>query len=151
VGCDYYFGDVVFTSHYDNTNPALNGTEGRYESKGPLTLGVHGSAIPMRFRDAPVTLKARVNFPIPYLQRKCESRSVDWEISAGLRPAIWDTSLYGYGHFNFSFEAGFRSIDMSGSASRTGGSAQASYTPVSGQIDYRAKWEGAFLQLGLAF
>ncbi len=77
-----------------------------------MTLGFHARAIPVHIREIPFTIQARFRFPMPLVNRQAESKITDWEISGGLRPAVWDTSLYGHATFSFDIEAGFRSVSL---------------------------------------
>ena len=77
-----------------------------------MTLGFHARAIPAHIREIPFTIQARFRFPMPLVNRQAESKITDWEISGGLRPAIWETSLYGHATFSFDIEAGFRSVSL---------------------------------------
>jgi len=103
----------------------------------PITIGVHGRAMPGRIRDVPITLQGRFRIPLPGLNRPTESKITDWEISTGLRPVIWDTSLYGHGTFSFDVEIGYRSTSLE----------------MSGHNDekVKARWHGAFVNVGFQY
>jgi hypothetical protein len=72
------------------------------------------------------------------LQIKSEARVTEWEVSAGLRPAVWHTSLYGFSTFSMGLEAGFRStyLDM---------------TVADDKWAVKAHWQGLFVQVGLYY
>ena len=73
------------------------------------------------------------------------ARITEWEIGAGFRPAIWDTSMFGHSTFSFGIEAGYRSInlDMKATASDQFFS--------SNELELKARWEGAFFQVQASF
>ena len=72
------------------------------------------------------------------IQLKSEARVTEWEVSAGLRPAVWHTSLYGFSTFSMGLEAGFRStyLDM---------------TLDDAKWAVKAHWQGLFVQVGLYY
>lgn len=80
----------------------------QYTGSQPLQVGVHGRLIAARIRNIPVTIQARFRGPIPLIQRPTEAKITEWEVSGGLRPAIWETSLLGHSTFSFSIEGGYR-------------------------------------------
>ena len=108
----------------------------------PVTIGLHATAIPGRIRGIPLTAQARIRIPMPLLkhliQLKSEARVTEWEVSAGLRPAVWHTSLYGFSTFSMGLEAGFRStyLDM---------------TLDDAKWAVKAHWQGLFVQVGLYY
>jgi len=108
----------------------------------PVTIGLHATAIPGRIRGIPLTVEARIRIPMPLikqlLQIKSEARVTEWEVSAGLRPAVWHTSLYGFSTFSMGLDAGFRSsyLDM---------------TVDDGKWAVKAHWQGLFVQVGLYY
>lgn len=133
IDYDYQVNEVQFRDR----------TEDLYRSVTPMTLGIHGRAIPFRFRDIPFTVQARFRFPMPFLNRQAEAKITDWEISGGLRPAIWETSLYGHATFSFDVEAGFRSVSLDSNLETDAGPATS--------MSLNARWNGAFVQVGLFF
>ena len=108
----------------------------------PVTIGLHATAIPGRIRGIPLTAQARIRIPMPLLKQllqiKSEARVTEWEVSAGLRPAVWHTSLYGFSTFSMGLEAGFRStyLDM---------------TLDDAKWAVKAHWQGVFVQVGLYY
>ncbi len=111
------------------------------ESGRPMTLGIHARAMPLRIKDVPVIAQARFRFPVPFLNRTNEALIYDWELSAGLRPAVWETSLYGHSTFSVGIEGGYRSInfDIGNDVAGVGWSA------------LKATWQGAFIQLSVTY
>jgi len=146
IDYDYYLQDVKFL----DTNGA------RYTSVPPMTLGFHARAIPAHIREIPFTIQARFRFPMPLVNRQTESKITDWEISGGLRPAIWETSLYGHATFSFDLEVGFRSVSLDTNPATnvnvpvTDPLTNAPFTPPS-DLNLKARWQGAFLQVGVFF
>jgi hypothetical protein len=108
----------------------------------PVTLGVHAFASPGRVFGIPVTGQARARFPFPFLAKivgdPAETRITEWEVSIGLRPNIWNTSLYGYSTFALGIDAGFKStyLDMDSG---------------DGVWNVKAHWQGPYVQVGLYF
>lgn len=133
-----------------------------YQSVGPMTIGLHSRIIPGRVRDVPITAQGRVRVPIPYLVRKAEAKVWDWEVSAGLRPSIWETSLFGGTTFAVGLEGGFRSIDLEMTGEKDNISPENNLVPpfpplppgfvtLPPQMELKARWQGAFVQLELFF
>ncbi len=149
IDYDYYMNDVKFL------DATLLGA--RYTGVPPMTLGFHATAIPAHIREIPFTIQARVRSS--FLNRTTESKVTDWEISAGLRPAVWETSLYGHATFSFDFEAGFRSVNLDATLGTNAD--QPLVDPLTGNIipgplppsslNLKGRWQGAFLQVGLFF
>ncbi len=104
MNADYYFTPVSFTDRSGNDNPL-------YQSKEPLTLGFYGQAIPVRLRDVPVIAHAKFRFPMPFTSSNMP-KITDWEIGAGIRPSIWNTSMFAHSTFSVAIEAGYRSINL---------------------------------------
>ena len=108
----------------------------------PLTIGLQATAIPGRIYGIPVTAQARFRVPMPFiyklLQAGAEARITEWEVSAGARPNVWQTSLYGYATFAMGIEAGFRSTYLDMSVNE-------------GIWAVKANWQGAFVQVGLYY
>jgi hypothetical protein len=144
LGIDYdvYFGKIKLL---DRTHPN-QWTVFEVAGRQPMTIGVHGLAIPTRIRGVPVTVQARARFPIPLLTSGSDAKVTEWEVSAGLRPAIWDTSLYAHSTFSVGLSGGFRWVnletDLVATDLVTGGDRNAKL---------KARWQGAFIELGLAF
>ncbi len=114
-----------------------------YSSSHPMTVGLHAKAIPGRIRDVPIIIQARGHGPVPFYKQNPNVKLIDWEVSGGLRPSTWQTSLYGHTTFAFALEGGFRSVqyNMDMTPDTTG-------IP---QASLKAQWQGAFVQMGLHF
>lgn len=108
----------------------------------PVTIGVHAFASPGRVFGIPVTAAARARFPFPFLTKivgePAEARITEWEVCVGLRPNIWNTSLYGYSTFSMGIDAGFKStyLDMDSG---------------DGLWNVKAHWQGPYVQVGLYY
>ena len=140
VNVDYHFNAVSFRDRSD-AFPA--GAEQLYQSKEPWTLGVYGQVIPVRLRDVPVIAQARFRFPMPFMSSNMP-KIVDWEIGIGLRPAIWDTSMFAHSAFSVAIEAGYRSINLDMNATAV--------DPVAvNDLQLKARWQGAFFQVEAFF
>jgi hypothetical protein len=125
--------------------PAIIATPVEYRSVNPMTIGVHATAIPGRIREIPIIVNARARFPIPFLKQNPDAKVTDWEVSAGLRPSIWQTSLYAHTTFAVDLEGGFRSVDLNFDATPDAAGSTIK------SISIKARWQGAFVQVGLAF
>lgn len=108
----------------------------RYISTEPITIGVHGRVIPLRIRDVPVTLQGRFRFPVPFLDRTWEGKVTEWEVSGGLRPAVWSTSLWGHSTFSFGIEGGYRTTYFKMNKD---------------DVSVSARWNGAFVQAAIFY
>ncbi len=108
----------------------------------PVTLGVHAFASPGRLFGIPLTGQARARFPFPFLTKitgePAEARITEWEVCVGLRPNIWNTSLYGYSSFAMGIDVGFKStyLDMDSG---------------DGVWNVKAHWQGPYVQVGLYY
>jgi hypothetical protein len=130
-----------------------------YQGNIPITIGLHASAIPCRLREVPVYLHARGRFPVPYLHQIVqlvnkqstlgEAHVVDWEVSGGLRPSVWETSSFAHSTFSLSIEAGFRSVTVDSPLQRIQREFVQGFLP--GEIDLQAHWQGAFFQVLACF
>jgi hypothetical protein len=139
---------------FDGSGPLLPART-FYRSELPITIGFHVAAIPCRLREVPVYVQARGRFPVPYLQQVIqmidkgsklgEVHVVDWEVSGGLRPAVWETSSFGHSTYSLSIEAGFRSVTLDSPLRLM--TQQLVPVTVPSQIDLRAHWQGAFFQI----
>lgn len=133
-------GDI--TGLITNRETTIRGVQGiyhlRYFSKeSPMTIGAHAKALPGRIRDVPIVAKARLRVPIPYLDRGNEAKIFDWEVSVGLRPTVWHTSMLRYTTFSVAVEAGFRAVSME--------------LNLENYANLTARWRGAYLQVSAAF
>ncbi|MGO9571345.1 MAG: hypothetical protein ACLP5H_27790 [Desulfomonilaceae bacterium] len=149
---DYYLSQVKF----------LDYNAARYTGVSPMTLGFYTRAIPGHIREVPFTVQARFRFPMPLVNRQAESKITDWEISGGLRPAVWETSLYGHATFSFDIEAGFRSVSLDANPQKTTPGNFITTDAYGNQflniqddgnpdVNLKARWQGAFLQVGMFF
>jgi hypothetical protein len=150
---DYTLAEPTFTSLFVLSGaPTPTATVGftpiEYRSVNPMTIGAHATAIPGSIREIPIIINARARFPIPFLKQNPDAKITDLEISAGLRPSIWQTSLYGHTTFAVDLEGGFRSVEMNFDATP---STVGVITPTPTQISVKARWQGAFVQLGVTF
>ena len=141
LGIDYdlYLGNIKLLDR--KSSDPTRWTAFSVQGREPMTIGVHGMAIPFRVRGVPVTVQARARFPIPLVQKDQDAKITDWEISGGLRPAIWETSLYGHSTFAVALNGGFRSVNLETDL-LSGDSRSA---------QLKARWQGAYIELGLAF
>ncbi len=141
INFDYYIEQLTFHDRRD-TDP---NNWYVYKSSQPLTIGLHGRALPGRIREMPITFEGSVRVPVPFVNRPTETKVIDWEISGGLRPAVWDMSLYGHSTFSFGIEVGFRSVYLE-MVPR-----EASHPLGDTDVKLRAHWQGFFTQIGLYF
>jgi hypothetical protein len=171
INYDAAFDDVKFTREDIQTFvvpppgapvPVQREIRAIYQGIGPMTIGFHGRVIPGRLRGIPITAQGRVRFPIPYLKRKAEAKVTDWEVSGGLRPSIWETSLFGGTTFAVGLEGGFRAISLEMIGAKDNLSPENNLIPqfpplppgfvaLPSQVDLKAHWQGAFIQVELFF
>jgi hypothetical protein len=150
IDCDFNVDELKFIDGIPNA-PAGN-YPAQYNGAPPVTLGIHGRVIPCHIREVPFTIQSRFRFPMPFLNRQGETRITDWEISGGLRPAIWDTSLYGHSTFSFDIEAGYRSVNFDANPQVTTGPPFPPGPPLPpSDISLKMRWQGAFFQVGMFF
>jgi hypothetical protein len=139
IDYDYYFGEIKLQDRRStNTN---EWTVWEVQGRQPMTIGVHGLAIPTRVRGVPVTVQARGRFPVPLVQSGKDAKLIEWEVSGGLRPAIWDTSIYAHSTFSVGLSGGFKSINLETDV----------VNPAGREGKLKARWQGAFIELGLVF
>jgi hypothetical protein len=121
----------------------------QYSGSNPITAGLHCRALPGRIRQIPVTLEGRIRFPVSLNQDK-QARVTEIELSGGLRPSVWSTSVLGHSTFAVAVELGFRLTDlnmtMSNASVYEGGS-----TLGLSDVTLKARWSGAFLQVALFY
>jgi len=143
-GLYYYLYSALYEPSYDKDGNLISvpNVQKFTTHQPPVTIGLHATAIPGRIRGIPLTAQARIRIPMPLLKQllqiKSEARVTEWEVSAGLRPAVWHTSLYGFSTFSMGLEAGFRStyLDM---------------TLDDAKWAVKAHWQGLFVQVGLYY
>lgn len=152
---DYQIGQVQFIDRTEPylANPSQANLEVAYRFDQPITVGVHGRAIPFRLREIPFTIQARGRVSLPFLNRPKEARLTDIEISGGLRPNIWDTSLLGLSTFSISLEVGYRWIDLDAKAllDQSINSPFIIIPSLPPDATLKARWQGAFIQAALFF
>jgi hypothetical protein len=140
VDYDYSVNDTKFIRDEQ-------GVQTTYQSIGPMTIGIHALAIPGRIKGIPLVGQARFRFPVPGVNRKHEGKITDWEISGGLRPSIWETSVFGSTTFAFGLEGGYRAIDYRMNGERT----ENGLGIVQGEMELKTHWEGAFVQIEIVY
>jgi hypothetical protein len=143
---DFHVGEIEFIDRVE----LGAGNEVTYRTGSPITIGVHGRAIPFRMREIPFMIQARGRVSVPFVNRTDEARITDIEFSGGLRPNIWDTSLLGHSTFSVSVELGYRWIDLDAKTRvSTSNSVPFGIIPTEGKI--KARWQGAFIQAAIFF
>lgn len=140
IDYDYYFGEIKL---HDRRSPNLyEWTVFEVEGRQPMTVGIHGLAIPTRIRGVPVTVQSRFRFPVPLVQTSGpNARLTQFEISGGLRPAIWETSLYAHSTFSVGLSGGYKWVGLESDVVSHDGR----------KATLKARWQGAFIELGLNF
>jgi hypothetical protein len=119
----------------------------KYAGDNAMTIGVHGRVIPFRIREVPFTIQGRFRFPIPFYKQDEETRVTEWEASAGLRPAVWETSLLAHSTFSLAIEGGFRQTYL-----RMNAEPEWSNLPSRpGEATISGKWSGAFIQVNIVY
>jgi hypothetical protein len=126
-----------------------------------FTVGVHGKAIPMRIREIPVTLNGRLRVPMPWINQWLnvanDTRVFDWEVSAGIRPAVWNMSTFGLSSFSVGLEVGFRSQSIEANMQLENFSWVEGGPPPEIPVSFKysntlkAHWQGVFGQLSIAY
>ncbi len=138
-----------------NTNPQAYAygltNYGDLSSSEPLTLGFQALAIPGRIKEVPIILTARARFPMPFQQQAFGLQSpaniTDWEVTAGLRSSIWDTSPYKFATFSLAAELGFRSTYVDASLADNSKIYDTNYS----SFNVKAKFSGPFIQMSLYY
>lgn len=152
INFDYHNQPVRFTARYYATFAGGLTQAEYFDGDEPLTLGVHGRVIPLRIREVPFTIQGRFRFPItiiPFLKRDKDAQITEFEVSAGLRPNIWDTSLFGHTTFSVAVNAGYRWDRLVLKGDKRVAPATTGPTPTEASLD--AVWQGAFLEALLTF
>lgn len=107
----------------------------------PITIGLQATAIPGRIKEVPIIMNARVRVSMPFMKEvfgySYTTRLTDWEVSAGLRPSVWDTSAYKFATFSLGVEGGYRSTSV-----------DAEFT---NSTSVRYKFGGLFMQVGIYY
>ena len=73
------------------------------------------------------------------------AKITDWEIGAGIRPSIWETSMFAHSTFSVGIEAGYRSINLDMKAIAV------DQFLTSNELELKARWQGAFFQVQAFF
>jgi hypothetical protein len=136
VNVDYYLGAIKFQDRR-STDPGAWTT---YHTSQPITAGIHGLAIPARIRGVPLTVKGAARFPITLLKRNKEVKITDLEISAGVRPAIWNLSSFGLSTFSVGLSGGFRYLNLDAESSHW-----------DQEVRLKTRWQGGFLELSVNY
>jgi hypothetical protein len=141
LGIDYdlYFGKIKLTSRREAD--ATLWTAFDVHGRQPMTIGVHGLAIPTRIRGVPLTFQGRARFPVPFVTTSRDAKLMEWEISGGLRPAIWETSAYAHSTISVGLYGGFKSVSLETEV----------LSGFNREGMLKARWQGAFIELGFAF
>ena len=127
---------------------------GDFNSSEPMTIGFQALAIPGRIKEVPIILTARARFPMPFMQQvfglQSPANITDWEVSAGLRPSVWETSAYKFATFSLAAELGFRStsVDADLVNNNKGVGLSADYAS---RANVKAKFSGPFIQMSLYY
>lgn len=119
----------------------------QYTGSQPLQLGLHGRFIPVRIRNVPITIQGRFRMPVPLVQRPTEAKITEWEVSGGLRPAVWETSLLGHSTFSFSIEAGYRACYLTLHARPQ----RNPFVNDDSEANVTARWGGGFIQATIVY
>ena len=143
------FNDAKFSDN--RTDVLLN--YGDFNSSEPMTIGFQALAIPGRIKEVPIILTARARFPMPFMQQvfglQSPANITDWEVSAGLRPSVWETSAYKFATFSLAAELGFRSTSVD--ADLVNNNKFTSDTYYASRANVKAKFSGAFIQMSLYY
>lgn len=141
INYDYHMRPVKFSYRTEDTDDDGVPETCTYKPERAMTIGAHGQVIPIRLRGVPLIFDARVRFPIPFLDdyfRPEAAKIVDWEVSGGMRPAVWDMSEFGLGTFSTAIELGYESrmlhVKMEDPT-----------------LELDAHWQGAFFRLAVFY
>jgi hypothetical protein len=162
------FPAIPWTANYWDTTILQGALTPKFvesaHSLQPITIGLHATAIPVRIRDIPVILQARFRFPVPFigqipaLNREYEARMFDMEFSGGLRPSVWETSLFGHSTFSIGVMAGYRWQYLEGQMvglvhEYNNDDLNRPFLERWDKFDFKVKaaWHGAFMQLKAVF
>ena len=160
LGCNLDVGLQGVTLRHFRLNPAgpaQTVQKAEYRSDAPITIGIHAQAIPFRLKEVPAIFMARVRCPISFLEGAFSAvglkqlaevskvKVFDWEVSAGLRPAVWETSFFGHSTFSFAIEVGYRGyfVDTPLTSLPLPPPFTNTFPPT---LDMRARWQGVFFQ-----
>ena len=125
---------------------------GDLTSSEPMTIGFQALAIPGRIKEVPIILTARARFPMPFMQQvfgmQYPASITDWEVSAGLRPSVWETSAYKFATFSLAVEGGYRSTYVDADLYNQNKLELVNYVSPS---NVKAKFSGAFIQMSIYY
>ena len=122
-------------------------------SSEPMTLGFQALAIPGRIKEVPIILTARARFPMPFMKQvfglQSPANITDWEVTAGLRPSVWETSAYKFATFSLAVEGGYRSTYVDADLyNQNKLNLDSNYVSAS---NVKAKFSGAFIQMSIYY
>jgi hypothetical protein len=143
INFDYSPSDVEFLSTRSGASIGNVPDTLRLEAEGPMTLGLHGRIIPIRIKEVPFEASARVRSS--FFRRADQTWLFEWEVQGGLRPAIWETSLFGHSTFSVSIQGGYRSTYLDFHTQRADGAGGAQTAEIS------AHWHGPFAEIQLLY
>lgn len=125
---------------------------GDLTSSEPMTIGFQALAIPGRIKEVPIILTARARFPMPFMKQvfgmQYPASITDWEVSAGLRPSVWETSAYKFATFSLAVEGGYRSTYVDADLYNQNKLELVNYVSPS---NVKAKFSGAFIQMSIYY
>ena len=125
---------------------------GDLTSSEPMTIGFQALAIPGRIKEVPIILTARARFPMPFMKQvfgmQYPASITDWEVSAGLRPSVWESSAYKFATFSLAVEVGYRSTFVDADLYNQNKLNLVSYISPS---NVKAKFSGAFIQMSIYY
>lgn len=142
INFDYHLNGVAFDDfmYFTGSGTSFEGFKD-INSGEPMTIGLQATAIPGRIKEVPIIMNARVRVSMPFMKEvfgyTYTTRLTDWEVSAGLRPSVWDTSAYKFATFSLGVEGGYRSTSV-----------DAEFTNSS---SVRYKFGGPFIQVGVYY
>lgn len=151
INFDYHlngveFNDFKYARRVTNTKPdsianSMVINERDINSGEPITIGLQATAIPGRIKEVPIIVNARIRFAMPFMKEvfgyTYTTNLTDWEVSAGLRPSVWETSAYKFASFSLGVEGGYRSTSV-----------DAEFTS---SVSVKYKFGGPFIQVGLYY
>jgi hypothetical protein len=140
INFDYHNTEVTFSDRATIVTHPVAGVLGghTYKLDEPITVGLHAKFLPFRIREVPATLQGRVRYSVPSIRRRDDARLFTFELAAGMRPNVWETSLLGHSSFSAAFEVGYRMERVELFA----------YGP---DFHLTAVWQGPFAQMALVF
>lgn len=141
INFDYHINGVTFQDFMYVANETSFYGSRTIISGEPMTIGLQATAIPGRIKEAPIIMNARIRFGMPFMKEvfgyTYTTNLTDWEVSAGLRPSVWESSAYKFATFSLGVEGGYRSTSVDAEFSNS--------------TSVRYKFGGAFIQVGLYY